>query len=77
MLGIRSNVTVVNLTQTMKKKENYNYDMYAMNEWFNLYNNKERYESNEIILIKNELCNRWNSELMYVHIDTYKYGIFN
>lgn len=32
MLGIRSNVTVVNLTQTMKKKENYNYDMYAMNE---------------------------------------------
>lgn len=42
MLGIRSIVTVVNLTQTMKKKVNYNYDMYAMNEWFNLYNNKER-----------------------------------
>lgn len=32
MLGIRSNVTIVNLTQTMKKKENYNYDMYAMND---------------------------------------------
>lgn len=32
MLGIRSNVTVVNLKQTMKKKENYNYDMYAMND---------------------------------------------
>lgn len=32
MLGIRSNVTVVNLTQTMKKKENYNYEMHAMNE---------------------------------------------
>lgn len=31
MLGIRSIVTVVNLTQTTKKV-NYNYDMYAMNE---------------------------------------------
>lgn len=51
--------------------------MYVMNEWFNLYNNKEWYESNEIILIKNELCNRWNFELMYVYIDIYKYGIFN
>lgn len=34
MLGIRSNVTVVNLTQTLKKKVNYNYDMYAMNDLF-------------------------------------------
>lgn len=32
MLGIRFIVTVVNLTQTMKKKVNYNYDMYAMND---------------------------------------------
>lgn len=53
------------------------YDMYAMNECFNLYNNKERYESNEIILLKNERCNRWKSELMHVHTDTYTYGIFN
>lgn len=61
----------------MKKKVNYNYDMYVMNEWFNLYNNKEWYESNEIILFKNEWCNRWKFELMYVYIDIYKYGIFN
>lgn len=32
MLGIRSIVTVVNLTQTMKKKVNYKYEMYAMND---------------------------------------------
>lgn len=51
--------------------------MYVMNEWFNLYNNKEWYESNEIILLKNEWCNRWKFELMYVYIDIYKYGIFN
>lgn len=36
--------------------------MYAMNEWFNLYNNKERYESNEI----NNITQKWTVQQMEV-----------
>lgn len=41
--------------------------MYVMNEWFNLYNNKEWYESNEIILLKmNDVIDGSLSWCMYI-----------